>query len=117
MLFQISLATLGLDLSWKHGTISEDKVKCLKDDYYREFALLEVYNQTDYNPYLLDNYKAIKNAGIGRVEFWVFPRITEDPADQVRAAVKYLEDNNIQIDGLYFDIEGPQNFYSSCVDN
>lgn len=117
MLFQVSLATIGLDLSWKHGTVSEDKIMCLKDDYYRAFALLEVYNQTDYNPYLTDNYKIIKNAGIERVEFWVFPRINEDPVSQVRAAVDYLKDHDIQIDGLYFDIEGPQNFYSSCVDN
>ena len=108
---------MGLDLSWKHGTLSDDKITCLKNDYYREFALLEVYNQTDYNPYMLDNYKVIKNAGIERVEFWTFPRITEDPDSQVRAAVQYLKDNNIQVDGFYFDIEGPQNFYTSCADN
>ena len=31
--------------------------------------------------------------------------------------MSYLQNNGIEIDGLYFDIQGSYNFYSSCADN
>ncbi|EFC38524.1 predicted protein [Naegleria gruberi] len=113
----VANATLGLDLSYFQGDVSQSSWNCLKQSG-REFAIIQAQLSTGrVNPYVANDINRAKAAGIKYVDIYIFPNINEDAAAQVQNTVNFIKSNGATFGQIWLDIEGPQYWTNNCQTN
>ena len=113
------LAVAGIDLSYFQGDVSQASWNCLKQSG-KSFAVIQAQlGSGTINPYVANNIKRAKAAGIDYVDVYIFPDINRDPAEQVQATINFINQNGAGnlFGEIWLDIEGPQYWTSNCNTN
>jgi len=91
---------------------------CLKNISY-SFAVVRIFRKVgviDSNA--ADTIRNARTAGISNVDGYIFPCFNcGNPRAQVQTAVQNLHENKAEIDGIWIDIESPEYWSLSAIDN
>lgn len=112
-------ATLGLDLSYFQGEVSQDSWKCLHDKGY-QFAIIQAYRSNGVtNPYVATDIARAKAAGFKNVDIYVFPSFAKGIASagtQLKTAVEAARSKGQNFGMVWIDIEESK-LWGNCSSN
>lgn len=111
-------ATLGFDLSYFQGQVSQSSFDCLADSGY-EFGIIQATAGTGgYNPYVASDISRGKSAGICCLDVYIFPDTSQSASSSMTTLINnLLDDGALTNNMVWMDIEGTQYWSSSCSSN
>merc|ERR1711879_1478 len=111
-------ATLGFDLSYFQGDVSESDFSCLKSNGY-DFGIIEATAGSEYglNPHIAS---VVANAEkyFPNVDVYIFPDTSHSASDEMTSYINALKsDGVLKKNMVWMDIEGSEYWSSSCSSN
>ncbi|KAJ3439686.1 lysozyme protein [Anaeramoeba flamelloides] len=106
LILKITLATRGFDFSYFQGTPSVTDLKCLKNDGF-DFGFVQAQRSNgEYNPYIKQVFKNLREAGLKYVDVYIFPNVKEDARGQIYKTISKLKEDGVLTDNMvWLDIE------------
>ncbi|CAL5986176.1 Glycosyl_hydrolase family 25 protein [Hexamita inflata] len=113
----VSLQTLGFDLSYYQGAVTQDSMTCLYNSGYR-FGIIEAQIGNTFNENAINDYNRAKNAGFKNVDFYIFPTTKQDARTQVRNTIQKLQNAGVMTGNMiWLDVENTDLFYPTQAQN
>ncbi|CAL6097590.1 Glycosyl_hydrolase family 25 protein [Hexamita inflata] len=84
-----TLATLGFDVSYYQGAVSQDTFNCLVNNGYK-LAIIQAQMGSTFNNNAISDYLRAKAAGIQQVDFYIYLTTSKDARGQVSDTIHRL---------------------------
>ncbi|CAL5979779.1 Glycosyl_hydrolase family 25 protein [Hexamita inflata] len=111
-----TLATLGFDISYYQGAVSQDTFNCLANNGYT-LAIIQAQMGSTFNNNAISDYLKAKVAGIQQVDFYIYPTTSKDARSQVSDTIHRLVDEGVMDGMVWLDVESPDLFFDYWYTN